>query len=226
MTDNKHENKIIVKTDSTGIIKVGNSLKLTDKIIQEYDNRVLQSSFPTVKIGNQEWMTENLDVDCYSNGDPIPQVQNPKEWENLKTGAWSYYDNDSANGLKYGKIYNWFAVNDERGLAPKGFEVASIENWHTLFQKLGEDVAGYKLKSTSGWKENGNGNNEVNLNIHPAGYRMYNIFIGKDDYTHIWTSTEKNENSAIFVNFNYYANNVFSTDTFKYTGSYVRCIKL
>ena len=226
MIDEKNKNKALVKSNSTDIIKVGNSLKLTNKIIQEYDNRVLLSSFQTVKIGNQEWTAKNLDVACYSNGDPIPRVQNKKEWEHLKTGAWCYYNNELENGLKYGKIYNWFAVNDERGLAPKGFEVASIENWHTLFQKLGEDVAGYKLKSTTGWKENGNGNNEVNLNIYPAGYRMFNIFIGKDDYTYFWTSTEKNEKSAMDVNFNYYDNSVFSFNSFKYTGSYVRCIKL
>lgn len=225
--DNKNENNnSIIPVGSTGLVRVGNSIGITNKILNEHKERLLQGIFPTVKIANQDWMTKNLDVERYANGDAIPQVQNPTEWENLRTGAWCYYNNNPENGLKYGKIYNWYALNDPRGLAPDGFKVASIEDWKALFDFLGENEAGYKLKSSSGWKENGNGSDEFKMSIYPAGYRMYSIFIGKDDYTHIWTSTEKNTNSAMFVNFNYYGNNVFSSDTFKYTGSYVRCLKI
>ncbi len=226
VTKKENSNNSIIPIGSTGLVRVGNSIEITSKIIREHEERVINKLFPTTKIGSQIWMTNNLDVDCYANGDQIPEVQNPIEWENLKTGAWCYYNNNPEDGKRLGKIYNWYALNDPRGLAPEGFKIASIEDWKVLFDFLGENIAGYKLKSISGWKENGNGSNEFEMNILPAGYRMYNIFIGKDDYTHIWTSTEKNEKSAVFVNFNHYGDNVFSSDTFKYTGSYVRCLKL
>jgi uncharacterized protein (TIGR02145 family) len=82
-----------------------------------------------VKIGTQTWTTKNLDVSNYRNGDVILLVQDAKQWENLKTGAWCYYDNKLSNGEKYGKLYNWYAVNDARGLAPDGYHVPSDNEW-------------------------------------------------------------------------------------------------
>ena len=75
------------------------------------------------KIGNQIWTLKNLDVATYRNGDVIQQAKNGNDWGIagvLKIGAWCYYDNDSSNGTTYGKLYNWYAVNDPRGLAPTG----------------------------------------------------------------------------------------------------------
>ena len=63
-----------------------------------------------VTIGRQTWMQKNLNVSKYRDGTPIPQVTDPKKWANLKTGAWCYYDNKTANGTIYGKLYNWYAV--------------------------------------------------------------------------------------------------------------------
>jgi uncharacterized protein (TIGR02145 family) len=76
-----------------------------------------------VKIGKQVWMYENLNVDKFRNGDPIPEVKTREEW--LKAGenkqpAWCYFENDPANGKKIGKIYNFYAVTDSRGISPKG----------------------------------------------------------------------------------------------------------
>ena len=77
-----------------------------------------------VRIGNQIWMTKNLNVSRYRNGDPIPQVQQGDaiEWETLTTGAWCYFKsgNFTADDRIHGKLYNWYAVNDPRGLAPVG----------------------------------------------------------------------------------------------------------
>lgn len=223
MTEDK--NNSLISIGSTGLVRVGNSIEITNKIIKELEERSITELFKWVKIGNQEWMTKNLDVDCYANGDPIPQVQNPDEWERLKTGAWCYYNNDPSNGKKYGKLYNWYAINDERGLAPQGFKVPSMKDWNLLFIHFGDDVAGQKLKSKIGWKEEGNGTNESKLNFFPGGYRNYSTYFGINEYTHIWSSTEENEQSAFYVDLNYYADNVFSTHTFKYSGFYVRCIK-
>jgi uncharacterized protein (TIGR02145 family) len=89
----------------------------------------------TVIIGTQVWATKNLDVSTFRNGDPIPQAKSDAEWvaagENYQP-AWCYYDNDPKNGTKYGKLYNWFAVRDARGLAPAGWHVPTDEEWTIL----------------------------------------------------------------------------------------------
>ena len=101
----------------------------------------------TVTICSQIWMTKNLDVSTYRNGDTIPEVTDPTEWQNLTTGAWCYYDNDSVNGPIYGKLYNWYAMNDPRGLAPTGYHVPSDAEWTLLENCLGGDtIAGGKMK--------------------------------------------------------------------------------
>jgi uncharacterized protein (TIGR02145 family) len=109
----------------------------------------------TVTIGTQVWMTKNLDVDKFRNGDPIQQVKTSEEWEKAninKQPAWCYYDNDPLNGTKYGKLYNWYAVHDQRGLAPIGFHIPTIDEWTKLINYLGgESIAGKKIKNTSGW---------------------------------------------------------------------------
>ena len=102
-----------------------------------------------ITICDQDWMVKNLDVDHYRNGDPIPQVTDHAVWSGLTTGAWCYYKNDPANGVIYGKLYNWFAVNDPRGLAPKGWHVPTDAEWTTLEDCLGGwQVAGGKIKSS------------------------------------------------------------------------------
>lgn len=109
--------------------------------------------YKTVVIGSQTWMAENLNVSTFRNGDPIPEARTNEEWEKAgKEGkpAWCYYDNDPKNGSKYGKLYNWYAVNDPRGLAPKGWYIPSHDEWTTLENYLG-DHAGKKMKSTIGW---------------------------------------------------------------------------
>ena len=105
----------------------------------EAKNNAKTTSFKTVKIGNQVWTSKNLDVATYRNGDVIPQVQDPNAWGTLTTGAWCYYDNDASNGTKYGKLYNWYAVNDPRGLAPKGYHIPSDAEWTQLCDYLGGD---------------------------------------------------------------------------------------
>ena len=109
----------------------------------------------TVTIGKQVWMTKNLDVSTFRNGDPIPEAKTDEAWKAAgenKQPAWCYYDNDPKNGTKYGKLYNWYAVNDPRGLAPAGYHIPTDAEWTVLTNYLGgEDVAGKKMKSTSGW---------------------------------------------------------------------------
>ncbi len=109
-------------------------------------------NYEMIKIGSQIWMLRNLDVDHYRNGDPIPEVKDPNDWLKLKTGAWCYFYNDSSFGITYGKLYNWYAVNDPRGLAPEGWHIPSDIEWTTLSSYLGgSSVAGGKLKNESGF---------------------------------------------------------------------------
>lgn len=157
----------------------------------------------SVVIGDQVWMTENLNVDKFRNGDPIPEAQTPEEWTNRgrnREPAWCYFDNNPANGEKYGKLYNWFAVNDPRGLAPSGWHVPSDEEWSQLTDQLGRYGVGIKMKSTSGWDKDGDGTNESGFLGMPGGYRFFHgVFshIGTDGYW--WSSTAKtNINDSSF----------------------------
>jgi len=104
----------------------------------------------SVKICDQIWMKRNLDVDHYRNGDSIPEVRDIKEWSNLKTGAWCYYKNDPENGKIYGKLYNFYAVIDQRGLAPAGWHVPSDYEWSVLEMCLGMSPA---QADSQGWRE-------------------------------------------------------------------------
>ena len=95
------------------------------------DNR----KYTIVKIGEQVWMSENLQTSTYRNGDPIQYANSNQEWLDFAyvgEGAWCYYENDDQNGMKYGKLYNWYAVNDSRGLAPKGYHIPSDAEWTVL----------------------------------------------------------------------------------------------
>jgi uncharacterized protein (TIGR02145 family) len=131
--------------------------------------------FNEVTIGTQVWMSENLNVGHFRNGDPIPEAKTDEEWaeaDKKMQPAWCYYDNDPANGAKYGKLYNWHAVNDARGLAPLGYRIPSDEDWGKLTAFLGRNaVAGKKMKSTSGWDKKGNGNNRSGFSGLPGGHR-------------------------------------------------------
>jgi uncharacterized protein (TIGR02145 family) len=102
--------------------------------------------YKTVNIGNQTWIAENLKTTKYRNGELIPNVTDNTLWKNLVTGAYSNYDNDNKKENIYGRLYNWYAVNDTRNLAPLGWHVPSDTEWTTLYSFLGgEDVAGFKL---------------------------------------------------------------------------------
>ena len=126
----------------------------------------------TVRIGTQCWGKTNLDVSNYRNGDPIPEVTDEKEWEKLTTGAWCYFENDAANGAKYGKLYNKYAVNDPRGLAPAGYHIATSSDFFSLIIQFGGVNAGGKLKATTDWKSpNAGATNSSGFTALPGGNR-------------------------------------------------------
>jgi len=190
----------------------------------------LQSIAQTVTIGTQVWMTKNLDVSTFRNGDPIPQAKTDEEWVKAgdnKQPAWCYYENDPANGAKYGKLYNWYAVSDSRGLAPVGYHVPSDAEWEKLVDYLGgEGKAGDKMKSKQGWAEDGNGTNSSGFSGLPGGSRndsgpFYNI--GK--YGYWWSYSELNTYSAWFCLLLYYDGDVYRSNFNKAGGFSVRCLR-
>ena len=178
-----------------------------------------------IKIGDQTWTNKNLDVSAYKNGDAIPQVQDEEEWVNLTRGAWCYYENETENGTTYGKLYNWFAVNDARGLAPKGYHIPSDAEWTILTDNLG-DEAGTKMKSTTGWDEDGNGTNTSGFAGLPGGCRNSNNSfenIGEDSCW--WSSSELNTTSAWYRYLRSYFGNVLRSSNQKQDGFSVRCLR-
>ena len=178
-------------------------------------------------IGSQVWTSKNLDVTTYRNGDVIPQVQDANAWANLLTGAWCYYDNDASNGPKYGKLYNWYAVNDPRGLAPKGFHIPSDVEWEILTDYLGgEEAAGTKMKSSFGWDENGNGTNSSGFAGFPSGYRNHDgtfYDIGRDGYW--WSATEFDSYYAWYRSPSCYNGDVYRDNGSKQCAFSVRCLE-
>ena len=161
-------------------------------------------SVPDVTIGTQIWTGCNLDVTTYADiaQTPIPQVTDPTEWANLTTGAWCYMNNDPAFGCIYGKLYNWYAVTDPRGLAPAGYHIPSDAEWGTLIANLGGvSVAGGKMKSTGTiqagtglWDDpNAAATNESGFTGLPGDGRSYNgafNFTATDGY--FWSNTTAN----------------------------------
>jgi uncharacterized protein (TIGR02145 family) len=159
-----------------------------------------------VKIGNQIWMVKNLNTDHYRNGDSIPEVRDPKQWIKLTTGAWCYYDNDTASDSKYGKLYNWYALNDPRGLAPLGWHIPTDQEWNKLETSLGgPSVAGGKLKSTGTveagdglWlKPNTGATNESGFSANPVGSRSSSgLFYYLSNRIIWWSSTNVDSESS------------------------------
>lgn len=230
MTENNNKENSIIPISSTDLVRVGNSIEITNKIIKEHEHRIVISNFETIKTGNQEWMKVNLDLDCYSNGDPIPQVTNPEEWAKLKSGAWCYYDND-INNKHMGKLYNMFAVIDPRGLAPIGWHVPSDAEWTTLENNLGgSTVAGSSMKeigNTNWLSDNTDATNSSGFTAIPCGYRDQDgtfKFIGK--YAFWWSSTENKNKEGWYRSLNSIDGVVFKEDhAYAGHGLSVRCLK-
>jgi uncharacterized protein (TIGR02145 family) len=189
------------------------------------------SSFESTQIGNQIWMTKNLDVEKFRNGDLIPQVTSDSAWEYAGENglpAWCYLENDSLeNGILYGKLYNWHAVIDPRGLAPKGWHIPTSNEWTALTTSLGGVAfAGLKMASTSGWVNNQNGTNESGFNGLPGGGRgQFGDFYGKYEGSVWWSTSLDSLSDMPWVRYLSYDMSVYSDINDKGDGAYVRCVK-
>lgn len=187
-----------------------------------------KKTYYTVIISNQEWMQQNLDVSHYRNGDVIPQVQDANDWLNLTTGAWCYYNNSSANKEVYGKLYNWYAVNDPRGLAPEGWHIPKASELTDLTTFLGGvELAGGKMKDvgTSHWSNpNTNATNESGFKGLPGGTRT-DWWFYQGSAAFWWLSSEFDLTNAYAYSLEYVTAKCNSGNTYKYHGRSVRCLK-
>jgi uncharacterized protein (TIGR02145 family) len=183
--------------------------------------------YKTATIIGLEWTVENLTVDHYRNGEAIPQEQDANKWSKLTTGAWCWYENNSANGKMYGKLYNWYAVNDPRGLAPEGWHVATDAEWTKLIDVYGgEKSAGKKLKSTSGWLENTIATNESGFTGIPGGLcDKDGFFYDINKFGCFWSSSESTNVFAWYYFLIYNYPDVARFDGAKERGLSVRCVK-
>jgi uncharacterized protein (TIGR02145 family) len=185
-----------------------------------------------VIIGTQVWMVENLKTTKYRNGDPLPNITDSMIWNHYTIGAYCNYNNDANNSITYGRLYNWYAVNDTRNLAPVGYHVPSKAEWTTLTNYLeGESIAGGKLKESgiTHWRSpNIGANNEYGFTALPAGYcgNSISFFTDLGSAGLWWSSTEEYLTEKAWLLDTYYKyNNVDKGFTYKSDGFSVRCLR-
>ena len=187
------------------------------------------NNYTAVHAGSMVWTSRNLNVAHFRNGDPIPEVQDPAAWATLATPAWCYNENKPENGKLYGKLYNWYAVNDPRGLAPEGWHVATDEEWSALGDLLGgETDAGGALKALEHWNnQTDKTQTAIGFDALPAGARRDTDgnFMPPGEYSRLWTATEASEKSAWSRSLGYFDAALRKGKASKNTGFSVRCVK-
>lgn len=186
--------------------------------------------YHTVTIGAQTWMVENLKVTRFRNGDPIPNITDETEWSNMVSSARCNYNNDSAKGQVYGRLYNWYAVTDSRYICPSGWHIPSQAEWTTLVNYLGGvTIAGGKLKETGTvhWlSPNTGATNSAGFNGLPAGTRNNSgSFSNEKNHGYWWTSDENDADNAWEWNVNYNHSDIYNYYDVKSTGFSIRCVK-
>lgn len=203
------------------------------------------NTYATVLIGSQEWMQENLKTTRYRNGDLIPTGLTVTQWENTNSGAFAIYSDSIQYNNIYGKLYNWYAVTDPRGLCPAGWHVPSDNEWNQLVEFLDpqanttvvgpqSQTAGGLMKSV-GDLESGTGLwyspntgaiNSSGFSGLPNGYRLYDgYFYGCGHIGNWWSSSPTNTNYAKFRQLLYTNGKVTRADYNVRSGISVRCLK-
>jgi len=183
--------------------------------------------YHTVTIGTQVWMVENLKTTKYRDGTDIPIVIDKTAWNNLTTGAYSYYDNTVGYVYTYGNLYNWYAVNDPHNICPSGWHIPSSAEWKTLTTYLGgESIAGAKLKDTLHWKDN-EATNETGFTALPGGIRNGGSYdyIYYEWFGYWWSSTEYGATDACDIFMEHYRNYAINYQANKNNGLSIRCVK-
>jgi uncharacterized protein (TIGR02145 family) len=196
--------------------------------------------YTTVTIGTQVWMKENLNTTKYNDGTAVPNITDNTAWSTLITGAYSDYNNTPSNSTTYGRLYNWYAVdnneltklasNGGKNVCPTGWHVPSYAEWTTLISYLGGDnVAGGKLKETgtAHWNIDSEATNETGFTALPGGlHDTPGQFLDIGDIGYWWSSTDINEWDAKMWGLYYYDQDIVHWYmVFKMDGCSVRCLR-
>ncbi|MFO7658983.1 MAG: fibrobacter succinogenes major paralogous domain-containing protein [Bacteroidales bacterium] len=183
-----------------------------------------------VKIGNQVWMKENLNVTRFRNGDPIPTT-NPFDLNITDLSAPVYQwitENDEANAAIYGRLYTWHAATDSRGICPEGWRIPTDDDWNDLWSYLGADDAGSKIREagTTHWYSASTANNSSGFTALPGDLRRregnYSGIVGF--YGYWWTSTSSIGDMAFYYSIDYTCF-ITRAPAYKNHGLSIRCIK-
>jgi uncharacterized protein (TIGR02145 family) len=146
------------------------------------------TSMAEVKIGNQTWLTQNLNVDKFRNGDLIPEAKTNEEWEKAGSEgkpAWCYYENDPSNGVKFGKLYNWYTITDIRMVAPEGWKIPTFNDFTDLVYSINNEDNLLFSKDPKG------------MGIWYSGDRNFQgEFYNLNQSAHLWSSSMNNEFNA------------------------------
>jgi uncharacterized protein (TIGR02145 family) len=185
--------------------------------------------YDTVIIGTQVWMKQNLRTTRYNDGTAIPTGLSDLDWRTATTAAYAIYDNDAANDITYGKLYNWYAVGTGK-LAPAGWHIPTDAEWTTLTDYLGGDaIAGDKMKTTTLWTAypglvNTNSSGFTGL---PGGARsgFFGTFGGIENNAEFWSTTEFLPPDVQYLSLNYNQSNTYRNHLPKDNGLSVRCVR-
>ncbi len=189
--------------------------------------------YNTVKIGGQWWMAENLKVTHYQNGDSIFHETGIIQWFMWSEGVYCSYNNSTSNADTYGLLYNWYAVNDSRNIAPAGWHVPSDEEWQELVSTFsGDSIAGGKIKEASllYWHNpNLFATNCSGFTALPGGGRWGIADAQLGEFAYFWSATESVFSGAWYYALHYTSPAIgrsdYSNVVSKKYGYSVRCVK-
>jgi uncharacterized protein (TIGR02145 family) len=217
-------------TDTNSNDDTADTINITSSI--QYGNGVTDvdgSTYQSVIIGEQEWMAENLRTSKYSDGTDITNVIEGYEWEDLNTGAWCHYDNNSDNDTTYGKLYNWYSVETSK-LCPTDWHVPTDADWTVLIDYLGANghngTQVTALKAISGWSGSENGTDDYGWNGLPGGVRFdYGGFHLVRSSGYWWSSSLHSGSNAWFRGLYLQSEEVDRDFSHKKDGFSVRCLR-
>ncbi len=185
--------------------------------------------YRTVTIGTQVWMAENLKVTRYRNGDAIPHVSNSMDWESSTNGAYCNYDNNANNVSIFGRLYNYYAAVDSRGIAPTGWHLPSDSDWQVLTDYLGGyQIAGGKMKDASDvyWASpNAGATNSSGFSAQPGGQRFNGIYQYMGTVACFWSATEESGINGRYIFIQFDDAGAHGDDYPKQSGFSIRCVK-
>lgn len=219
-------NNFLFLTFSITILALSTFAQQTGIFIDTRDGQV----YNIVKIGNQTWMTQNLNTAVYSDGKAIALTENIEEWQKLganKKPASCFYEFNKSNDEQFGRLYNWYAVKTGK-LCPSGWHVPTENDWVELEKFLGEESNDVKIKSCSGWPEEHNGTNESGFNAIPSGALKFGSFQEIDSVAYWWASdylNNKRDYRAYNRNIGYDYSGFDRDSGEKDSGFSVRCVK-